>query len=50
MARILVVEDDDTLTEELEHALRHLGYEVAGKAATGEACLALMRTAVPICY
>lgn len=35
-ARILVVEDDKLLTEEIQHMLSNLGYEVAGTASSGE--------------
>lgn len=47
MARILIVEDDEALAEEIEHSLRALGYEVVGKATTGKACLDLIQTQAP---
>ncbi|MEI8084454.1 MAG: response regulator, partial [Actinomycetes bacterium] len=40
-ARILIVEDDAILVTHLERMLVHLGYEVAGLAATGETAVEL---------
>lgn len=39
-ARILVVEDEKLLAEEIQHMLGSLGYEVAGAASSGEEAIA----------
>ena len=47
MARIVVVEDDDLLADEIEQTLTVLGYEVVGRAATSDECLTLVEKTVP---
>jgi len=47
MARIMVVEDDDELATEISDMLTMLGYQVAGRAASGEDCLILASQAQP---
>lgn len=47
MARIVVVEDDDLLADEIEQTLTVLGYEVVGRAATSDECLTLVERTAP---
>ncbi len=46
-ARILVVEDEALISEDLRSRLARFGYEVAGTAATGEDALRLAETTKP---
>jgi len=47
MARIVVVEDDDLLADEIEQTLTVLGYEVMGRAATSDECLTVVQRVAP---
>src|SRR5690606_24136413 len=47
MARIVVVEDDDLLADEIEQTLTVLGYEVMGRAATSDGCLTVVQRVAP---
>ena len=46
MARVLIVEDEETLSRNLEARLRDDGYEVS-RAADGEEAMALVRSTLP---
>ncbi len=45
--RVLIVEDEYFLADDLAHALRNLGAEIVGPVPTGEKAMALLQT-VPI--
>lgn len=47
MARIMVIEDDDELAQELAEILAVLGHEVPARASSGEECLKLVVEAAP---
>ena len=46
-ASVLIVEDERIVAKDLENALRGLGYEVIGSAASGEAALLMMEQTRP---
>ena len=46
-ARILIVEDERIVAEDLRLTLRQLGYEVAGSVATGEDAVRLAKEQPP---
>lgn len=47
MAKILVVDDEATITTQLEERLEHMGYEVVGSAASGAEALEKARELLP---
>jgi len=47
MAKILVVDDEATITTHLEEKLQSLGYEVVGRASSGPEAVALARQHLP---
>ena len=47
MARILIVEDELLIAEDLKHKLHRLGHTVVGLAMTGEAAVQIVREEQP---
>jgi CheY-like chemotaxis protein len=47
MARVLIVEDELLIAEDLKHKLRRLGHTVVGQAMTGEGAVQKVREVQP---
>lgn len=47
MKKVLIVEDEAIIAAEIEYTLTELGYQIAGKALSGDRALDLLKSAAP---